>query len=132
MEMTSSKEKGNEMKLKDFDFRINDKEKARNYIYYFDPKQFMKKMLIDTSLYETLELELWSGVCDKRGFRIYEGDVIECEVKIAGLYKKVRGSIIFKDRRFYVLVNKDIYELNTLLNIKLLGNIHEKKDLLNH
>ena len=116
------------MKLKDFDFRILDKEKARNYIYYFDPKKFMEKMLIDTSLYETLELELWSGVCDKRGFRIYEGDVIECEAKIAGLYK----NIIFKDRCFYVLVNKDIYGLNTLSNIKLLGNIHEKKELLNH
>ncbi|EAK0997810.1 hypothetical protein A0249_05135 [Campylobacter upsaliensis] len=121
------------MKLKDFDFRILDKEKTRNYLYYFDPKKFMEKMLIDTSLYETLELELWSGVCDnKRGARLYEGDVIECEVKIAGLYKKVRGSIIFKDRCFYVLVNKDIYKLNALLNIKLLGNIHEKKELLNH
>ena len=47
------------MKLKDFDFRIANKEKARDYIYYFDPKKFMEKMLIDTSLYETLELELW-------------------------------------------------------------------------
>ncbi|EAL7623949.1 hypothetical protein DU720_02000 [Campylobacter upsaliensis] len=118
------------MKLKDFDFRIADKEKAKDYIYHFDPKKFMEKMLIDTSLYETLELELWSGVCDKRGFRIYEGDIIECEAKITGLYKKVRGSVIFKDRCFYVLVNKDIYKLNTLLNIELLGNIHENADLL--
>lgn len=78
------------MKLKDFDFRIANKEKARDYIYYFNPKKFMEKMLIDTSLYETLELELWSGICDKRGFRIYEGD------------------------------------------IKILGNIHENKELLNH
>ncbi|EAH5552988.1 hypothetical protein WDS03_001370 [Campylobacter upsaliensis] len=118
------------MKLKDFDFRIHDKEKARDYIYHFDPKKFMEKMLIDTSLYETLGLELWSGVCDKRGFRIYEGDIIECEAKIAGLYKKVRGSVTFKDGCFYVLVDNNIYKLNTLLNIKLLGNIHEKKELL--
>lgn len=120
------------MKLKDFDFRIADKEKARDYIYYFDPKKFMEKMLIDTSLYETLELEIWSGVCDKRGFKIYEGDIIECEAKIARLYKKVRESVIFKEGCFYVLVNNNIYELNTLLNIKVLSNIHENKELLNH
>lgn len=34
MEMTGSKEKGNEMKLKDFDFRIADKEKARDYLLF--------------------------------------------------------------------------------------------------
>lgn len=120
------------MKLKDFDFRIANKEKARDYIYYFDPKKFMEKMLIDTSLYETLELELWSGICDKNGFRIYEGDTIECEAKIVRLYKKVMGSVIFKEGCFYVLVNNNIYELNTLLNIKVLSNIHENKELLNH
>ena len=110
------------MKLKDFDFRIADKEKARDYIYYFNPKKFMEKMLIDASLYETLELELWSGICDKNGFKIYEGDIIECEAKIVRLYKKVMGSVIFKEGCFYVLVDNNIYVLNTLIFNKVFNS----------
>ena len=113
------------MKLQDFDFRIwdNSTNKFIEFAISDNIRAIPRKN-------DDLVLELWSGVCDKRGVRIYEGDVIECEAKIAGLYKKVRGSVIFKDRCFYVLVNKDIYKLNTLSNIELLGNIHEKKELL--
>ncbi|MCR2099403.1 YopX family protein [Campylobacter upsaliensis] len=137
------------MKLKDFDFRIWDKTKeaflkqeptlikldnerviAGRISRFYANTADIADMFIGNG--NDLELELWSGICDKNRFRIYEGDIIECKAKIAGLYKKVRGSVIFKDRHFYVLVNKDIYKLNTLSNIKLLGNIHENKELLNH
>lgn len=115
------------MKLKNFDFRIYDNN--TNKFIELNISDNIRAMPREN---DDLILELWSGICDKNGFKIYEGDIIECEAKIVRLYKKVRGSVIFKEGCFYVLVDNNIYELNTLLNIKVLSNIHENKELLNH
>ena len=121
------------MKLKDFDFRIADKEKARDYIYYFDPKKFMEKMLIDTSLYETLELELWSGVCDKRGFRIYEGDILAHD---NGYGIEYHSKVVFENGVFKIaIIEHPAVEIIECLDtgfVSVVGNIHEKRELLNH
>lgn len=120
------------MKLKDFDFRIADKEKARDYIYYFDPKKFMEKMPIDTSLYETLELELWSGVCDKRGFRIYEGDILAHD---NGYGIEYHSKVVFENGVFKIaIIEHPAVEIMEGLEtgfVEVVGNIHENKELLN-
>lgn len=115
------------MKLKDFDFRIYDNN--TNKFIELNISDNIRAMPREN---DDLILELWTGFYDDKGVKIYEGDIIECEAKIVRLYKKVRGSVIFKEGCFYVLVDNNIYELNTLLNIKVLSNIHEKKELLNH
>ncbi|MBZ7952984.1 hypothetical protein H2258_06460 [Campylobacter sp. RM9939] len=137
------------MKLSDFDFRIWDKTKeeflkkeptlikldnerviagriSRFYVNTAD----ITDMFIGNG--NDLEIELWTGLYDKNGNKIYENDIIHVSQK--GAYDKFKGRVI-NDSQYNWCILNDKDELIQLFafnncNMKVIGNIHENKDLL--
>ncbi|MEH0255354.1 YopX family protein [Campylobacter coli] len=140
------------MKLKDFDFRIWDKyHKGCNnkdckcqtkYVYGEEAKTRLSEFK------EDCEIELFTGLYDKNGNKIYEGDILEytrwCEQYMedaehsetiyevvcfdinVGLYSKLlNGEFGWFFEHFMNDKN------NTIEEMSIIGNIHENKELLN-
>ncbi|EAJ2506439.1 YopX family protein [Campylobacter jejuni] len=157
------------MKLKDFDFRIWDK----NYKEYIFTNRTISKYYKDASTVTSLagrirkekysgnlvfddlgcdceecEIELFTGLYDKNRRKIYENDIVS--------YETLQGKTLF----YFVTINKDInifeifrianlekFELynrtendrfslylfskiNDMKDIEVIGNIHNKAELL--
>ncbi|EOX2571899.1 YopX family protein [Campylobacter jejuni] len=139
------------MKLQDFDFRIWDKTK----------EEFLKKELtlikIDnerviagrisrfyantadiTDMFigngNDLEIELWTGIYDKNGKKIYEGDIVktkspyDCFLAKVGIHKEGTFYLESKSRDYIgsliYLVKDEGYDT------EIIGNIHENPELL--
>jgi len=73
------------------------------------------------------EIMQFTGLHDKNGKEIYEGDVIE------GTWndKKVKGVVVFDEGMFGIedVIGGDAYSLNRL-NAEVIGNIYENPELL--
>ncbi|TXE79677.1 hypothetical protein FPD46_06325 [Campylobacter peloridis] len=143
------------MKLSDFDFRIWDnkdndfletkldflciakKDKHKDFERILDVAE-------DCSGYESssyfdytddrYEIELWTGLCDKSGKKIYEGDIIT----LCHFGQKWIGVVWF-GRNGFVITSKDenaeqggelSYFEKYFYDFEVVGNIHENKDLL--
>ncbi|EKR6218023.1 hypothetical protein P8R65_001286 [Campylobacter coli] len=140
------------MKLKDFDFRIWDKyhkgcgnkdcKCQTKYVYGEEAKTRLSEFK------EDCEIELFTGLYDKNGNKIYEGDILEytrwCEQYMedaehsetiyevvcfdtnGGLYSKLlNGEFGWFFEHFMNDKN------NTIEEMSIIGNIHENKELLN-
>uniref|UniRef100_UPI001F1E1F72 YopX family protein n=1 Tax=Helicobacter bilis TaxID=37372 RepID=UPI001F1E1F72 len=107
---------------------------------------------------ESVEIELWSGLCDKKGKRIYEGDIV-CfknrgkynddrdevlakHIKEKCLKKTFLTQIFFKNEGGGYCIKRQtkrgrtkyfsLFDMSFYLNFRLevVGNIHENADLL--
>ncbi|EJJ3397118.1 hypothetical protein NI125_001682 [Campylobacter coli] len=140
------------MKLQDFDFRVWDKHHKgcgnkdckcqTKYVYGEEAKTRLSEFK------EDCEIELFTGLCDKNGNKIYEGDILEytrwCEQYMedaehsetiyevvcfdtnGGLYSKLlNGEFGWFFEHFMNDKN------NTIEEMSIIGNIHENKELLN-
>ncbi|EMG4086885.1 hypothetical protein V2002_000354 [Campylobacter coli] len=158
------------MKLKDFDFRIWDNIEKRylkaphglyientehndasncnriiaNYeqrAFYIDyPFNDRNNEYYDNE--ETLSIELFTGYYDKKGNKIYEGDIIECLVFTNEKNSEIFYEIICFDMELGLcskLSNGDggyLFDLRrhknnkTIEDVYVVGNIHENKELL--
>ncbi|ECZ3447501.1 hypothetical protein F7O00_05000 [Campylobacter coli] len=126
------------MKLKDFDFRIWDNGK-----YHYPIKVNNDIVDINLTIGINDEIELFTGLYDKKGNKIYEGDIIKYvyifkhelldKGMIKRLPKKVSIGYIGIDNflGFKILKNKELQcFMKDIANIEIIGNIHENKELL--
>ncbi|ELJ3266908.1 hypothetical protein QQV93_001838 [Campylobacter coli] len=134
------------MKLQDFDFRIWDKDEKCFLDPYTKSRAVVKNLPNEKLL--NLEIELFTGLYDKNGNKIYEGDILEytrwCEQYMedaehsetiyevvcfdtnGGLYSKLlNGEFGWFFEHFMNDKN------NTIEEMSIIGNIHENKELLN-
>ncbi|BDB64838.1 hypothetical protein T36_1295 [Helicobacter cinaedi] len=123
------------MKLKDFDFRLWDKQsKSFVEIKSAFPTTNEKDEIIIVPLVpdENIEIELWSGIRDKNGKKIYENDVVRA---ISGALFIVS---IDEDIKNWIVTNIlcqgiDSQALMQLIeHTEVIGNIHENAYLLDN
>lgn len=135
------------MKLKDFDFR------AWNH----EEKQFIAGIVIKKysgfdGLRQDVEIELWTGLYDKFGDKIYEGDIVKyCDFEnlvikfVDGVFiasrsynefikkikhgyneEEVKNTLFKSSYKLY----KQVFDEKMCDNLKIIGNIHENPEFL--
>ncbi|QBL12755.1 YopX family protein [Campylobacter helveticus] len=130
------------MKLKDFNFRLvmseaflenevkcqNEECPCANFKIFYDKEAVLTFSDLAFNDLEA-QIDLFTGFKDKNDNKIYENDFIEFKTSLRN-YKTYQGQVIFKEACFYALSDDNVYRLNGLFDMKVLGNIHEDKELL--
>ncbi len=75
--------------------------------------------------HEDIELMQYTGLKDKNGKEIYEGDILQTQSGLIGAvsYHEERGGFIFQDG-----YNEMLYQ--RMIRVEIIGNIHENPELL--
>lgn len=112
------------------------------------PSNFAKSFThIENNLVENnmeLELELWSGLYDKRGIKIFDGDIVEWNALVKIDCREYRIGLINYDelnlkfvihifdketRKHIDTINLNLYD-SLSDDLEVIGNIHENPELL--
>ncbi|EAI5312212.1 hypothetical protein OH756_000641 [Campylobacter jejuni] len=135
------------MKLQDFDFRIWDEnykgcnnkncERQSNFIYGEEAKVRLSEFNND------VEIELWTGLYDKNGKKIYENDVLKFRFSF---YNGTQEIIAYANAATYnglFFTSKDVglrpriddcsyryLETEFNFTMEIIGNMHENPELL--
>lgn len=128
------------MQLKDFDFRLWHKP-SKSFVDMSVRGADLRIIPADDDY--NMELEIWTGLCDKEGKRIYEGDIVKYDSRTKPLV------VVFERNSFYIVdtsIEKHLqvdcgtrlqgiyenringYNDNRLESIKVIGNIHKSKE----
>ncbi|WP_157142488.1 YopX family protein [Campylobacter coli] len=123
------------MKLQDFDFRIWDKDEKCFLDPYTKSRAVVKNLPNEKLL--NLEIELFTGIKDKNGKKIYEGDILYY-FKDCSEGEVFKYQVLFKEGAFYLFESydgfvddEDLIAEFDLKELQVMGNIHENKELLN-
>ncbi|MBX1811733.1 hypothetical protein I9D65_03125, partial [Campylobacter jejuni] len=141
------------MKLSDFDFRVFNNEFSK----YETNHALISILILDSLkgmgyLNQEYEIELWIGLYDKNGKKIYENDIVEYQENEALTIKYTKGTFYACQdyekfmKKYECQDNKDIekfwleeaYKINNLrtddnnfiARFEIIGNIHENHELL--
>ncbi|EPQ8291088.1 YopX family protein [Campylobacter jejuni] len=141
------------MKLSDFDFRVFNNEFSKYETNY----ALVSILILDSLkgmgyLNQEYEIELWIGLYDKNGKKIYENDIVEYQENEALIIKYIKGTFYACQdyekfmKKYECQDNKDTekfwleeaYKINNLrtddnnfiARFEVIGNIHENHELL--
>lgn len=93
----------------------------------FDEGCFYKHDSSYSEMYKNNYLMQYTGLKDKKGKEIYEGDIF----RLCGKQKRWMVKVIFIRGSFMLENYKGfLYDVNKACNIEIIGNIHEKPELL--
>ncbi len=115
------------MKIREFDYRLWCKEDNTYWSFNDEQQRIIPKND------DVWEIELWSGLKDCKGRKIFEGDIVaHCN----GDDIEYHSKIVFNPQKicfeFVCIEHPAICTFDKLQNsdLKVIGNIHENADLL--
>jgi hypothetical protein len=120
-----------EEKMREIKFRAWDTTKGRfvsqlgNLAVTFDGNIIWTNGT-ELSLRNDLKLMQYTGLKDKNGKEIYEGDIVSC---VGTYYRKFKGTVTFEKGVFGVDW-KVLNRFDMLYSFKKIGNIYENPELL--
>ena len=75
------------------------------------------------------ELMQYTGLKDKNGKEIYEGDIVQGRIKDEGI--DVKGIVVYCECGYYFIKDKDDeVEICIISDLEVIGNIYENPELL--
>ncbi|EAC5508183.1 hypothetical protein LL12_07850 [Listeria monocytogenes] len=120
--------------MREIEFRAWDKEvKEMDYnpsvIEIWQNKPINEQFRLESE--EKLVWMQYTGLKDKNGKKIFEGDIVNCKF-FDRMVGDIAGVINFIDCVWAVsdFKNKRLYQLIDVDNIEIIGNIHENPELL--
>lgn len=96
-------------------------------IQYLEKNEIIDAYLLRTTFLEDIELMQYTGIKDKNGVEIYEGDIIICKYG-----PEIMMEVKWVDEGFRTLgkYNGDNYVGYVKNSAEVIGNIYENKNLL--
>ncbi|EAK9503791.1 hypothetical protein FCW20_05290 [Listeria monocytogenes] len=88
-------------------------------------------LCVDWYSFDDVVLMQYTGLKDKNGKKIFEGDIVNCKF-FDRMVGDIAGVINFIDCVWAVsdFKNKRLYQLIDVDNIEIIGNIHENSEIL--